>query len=172
MIKLGRDFKPGQKIQLVVDYIVTRPKHGFHFVVPDESELDQPRMVWTQSEPEYAHYWYPCIDSPADRLTSEIVATVPKEYLTLSNGDLKSKTLNHDDTMTWHWSQEKSHVPYLFSIVAGEFDAYEQKWQDIPVISYVPKGQAEMAARSFEKTPRMMDFFSRKVGMKYPWSVS
>jgi aminopeptidase N len=170
IVELGREFKPGEKIRLVVDYVVSKPKHGLHFVVPDESEKNQPNMVWTQSEPEYAHFWYPCIDSPADRLTSEIVATVPAEYTTLSNGDLKSKTLNDDGTQTWHWSQQKSHVPYLFSIVAGEFEAFEQKWNDVPIISYVPKGQRELAARSFEKTPRMMDFFARKIGMKYPWS--
>ena len=170
MVELGRDFQPGEKIRLVVDYIVTKPKHGLHFVLPDESEKDQPRMVWTQSEPEFAHFWYPCIDSSADRLTSEIVATVPEQYLTLSNGDLKSKKLNGDGTQTWHWSQAQPHVPYLFSIVAGEFDAFEQKWHDVPIISYVPKGQSALAARSFEKTPRMMDFFSRKIGLKYPWS--
>lgn len=170
MIELGREHRPGEKIRLVVDYVVNKPKHGFHFVVPDDSEKNQPKMVWTQSEPEYAHYWYPCIDSPSDRLTSEIVATVPKDYLTLSNGDLKSKRMNDDGTQTWHWSQAQSHVPYLFSIVAGEFEAYEQKWHDIPIISYVPKGQLASAARSFEKTPQMMDFFSRKIGLKYPWS--
>ncbi|MBP87433.1 MAG: hypothetical protein CMJ64_12035 [Planctomycetaceae bacterium] len=170
LIELGRDFQLGEKIRLAVDYVITKPKHGFHFVVPDESEKNQPKMVWTQSEPEYAHFWYPCIDSPSDRLTSEIVATVPQEYLTLSNGDLKSKKINGDGTQTWHWSQEQSHVPYLFSIVAGEFDAYEQKWHDVPIISYVPKGQMALASRSFEKTPRMMEFFSQRIGMKYPWS--
>lgn len=170
MVELGRPFQPGEKVQLVVDYLVSKPKHGLHFVVPDESEKNQPKMIWTQSEPEYAHFWFPCIDSPSDRLTSEIVATVPQEYLTLSNGDLKSKKLNGDGTQTWHWSQRQSHVPYLFSIVAGEFDAYEQKWHDIPIVSYVPKGQLSFAARSFQKTPRMMDFFSQKIGMKYPWS--
>ncbi|HUG67538.1 MAG TPA: M1 family aminopeptidase [Pirellulaceae bacterium] len=169
IIQLDREVKGGEALTLVIDYVVTKPKHGLHFVVPDESEENQPRMVWTQSEPEYAHYWFPCVDSPADRLTSEIVATAPKDYFVLSNGTLESKKLNADGTQTWHWNQAKSHVPYLFSVVAGEFDAYEQQWNDIPVISYVPKGKLGMAARSFEKTPAMMDFFSRKTGVKYPW---
>jgi len=170
VVELDREFQPGEKLTLVVDYVLTRPRRGLHFVVPDESEKNQPRMAWTQSEPEYARYWFPCIDSSADRLTSEIIATVPGQYLTLSNGDLVSKQQNADGTQTWHWSQKHSHVPYLFSIVSGEFDAFEQEWHGIPVISYVPKGQREWAARSFEKTPKMMEFFSRKIGVSYPWS--
>ncbi|MBC8351993.1 MAG: HEAT repeat domain-containing protein [Planctomycetes bacterium] len=169
IVQLDHEFKAGESLTLLIDYVITKPKHGLHFVVPDDSEKNQPRMVWTQSEPEYAHYWFPCIDSPADRLTSEIVATAPKDYFVLSNGVLKSKKLNGDGTQTWHWHQAKSHVPYLFSVVSGEFDAYEQQWNDVPVISYVPKGQLAFAARSFEKTPAMMDFFSRKIGVKYPW---
>ncbi len=169
IVQLDREVKAGESLTLAIDYVITKPKHGLHFVLPDASEKNQPRMVWTQSEPEFAHYWFPCIDSPADRLTSEIVATAPKDYFVLSNGTLESKKLNADGTQTWHWVQAKSHVPYLFSVVAGEFDAFEQKWNDVPVISYVPKGQLASAARSFEKTPKMMEFFSRKIGVKYPW---
>lgn len=169
IIDLDREFKAGESLTLVIDYVVTKPKHGLHFVVPDDSEKNQPRMVWTQSEPEFAHYWFPCIDSPADRLTSEIVATAPQDYFVLSNGTLASKKINADGTQTWHWKQAQSHVPYLFSVVAGEFDAYEQRWNDVPVVSYVPRGQLATAARSFEKTPAMMEFFSRKIGVKYPW---
>ncbi|MEX0819789.1 MAG: M1 family metallopeptidase, partial [Pirellulaceae bacterium] len=169
IIQLDREIHVGQSLTLVIDYVITKPKHGLHFVVPDDSEPNQPRMVWTQSEPEYAHYWFPCIDSPADRLTSEIIATAPQDYMVLSNGTLESKKLNGDGTQTWHWNQAKAHVPYLLSVVAGEFDAFEQQWHDVPVVSYVPKGKLSSAARSFEKTPAMMDFFSRKTGLKYPW---
>ncbi|MEX2027818.1 MAG: hypothetical protein WEH44_10955, partial [Pirellulaceae bacterium] len=73
-IELGRELPANQKFQLAIDYTIDKPKHGFHFVVPDESEPNQPRMIWTQSEPEYARYWFPCFDAPNDRLTSEIIA--------------------------------------------------------------------------------------------------
>lgn len=96
IIQLDREVTVGESLTLVIDYVITKPKHGLHFVLPDASEKNQPRMVWTQSEPEFAHYWFPCIDSPADRLTSEIVATAPKAYFVLSNGTLESKKLNAD----------------------------------------------------------------------------
>lgn len=168
-VTLDRERRVGERFTIELDYAVRRPNHGAHFVVPDESEPDQPRMVWTQSEPEYARFWFPCIDNPDDRVTSEIVATVPKGLYVLSNGALKSKVENVDGTETWHWEQTQSHVTYLMSVVAGDFEAFEQQWQGLPVISYVPRGRLADAARSFEKTAAMVDFFSRKIGVKYPW---
>lgn len=158
----------GKPFAVAIDYEVKKPKHGLHFVEPDPSEPNGHTMFWTQSEPEYARYWVPCIDSPTDRLTSEISATVPSNWFVLSNGVLEEKQQNGEQT-TWRWRQKKTHVAYLMSVVAGDFVALEQKWGDVPIISYVPRGRLEQAARSFENTPKMMDYFSRKIGVKYPW---
>ena len=167
-IDLPGEKPAGAALTIEIDYTVGKPKNGFHFVVPDAAEPSQPRMVWTQSEPEFARYWLPCIDAPGDRITSEIVATVPSKYVVLSNGVLTSKKENGNET-TWHWTQARSHVPYLMSVVAGEFEILEQSWDGIPVLSYVPKGRLGDAARSFEKTPDMVKYFSQKIGYRYPW---
>ncbi len=169
-IDLPREYTSEQSFKLLIEYHIVHPKHGAHFVIPDKREPGRLTMVWTQSETEYAHYWYPCIDSPTDRLTSEIVATVPEKFFVLSNGQLQSNKKNNDGTRTMHWSQAKTHVPYLLSVVAGEFEAHQQKWDGIPVTSYVPTGRLPDAARSFDKTPAMMKFFSEKIDLRYPWS--
>lgn len=166
---LGKEYPAEARLELIIAYQIEKPRHGAHFVVPDESEPDQPKMVWTQSEPELARYWYPCFDSPSDRLTSEILATVPSSFVTLSNGLLQEKKDNPGGTSTWHWVQSKTHVPYLLSLVAGDFEVLEQKWNDLPVQSFVPRGRRDEAALSFDKTPRMVDYFSQRIGLKYPW---
>jgi aminopeptidase N len=168
-ITLDRRYRAEEVIRLAIDYRLTEPERGVHFVVPDENEPHQAKMAWTHSEPVDARYWFPCFDSPTDRLTSEILVTVPDGYFVLSNGVLASKQDNKDGTRTWHWVQKQSHVTYLLSVVAGEFEAYQQEWDGIPVISYVPKGRLADAARSFEKTPEMVRFFSEKIGYRYPW---
>lgn len=168
-IALGRSHGPDETVRLSIDYRITEPKKGAHFVVPDENEPGQLKMIWTQSEPETARYWFPCFDSPTDRLTSEIEATVPDGFFVLSNGTLKSKRENDDGTRTWHWVQQKSHVTYLMSVVAGQFEAYEQKWDGISITSYVPAGRLGDAARSFQKTPAMMKFFCETIDYRYPW---
>lgn len=168
-IELPREVAAHEMIELEIDYRLVQPQQGVQFVVPDESEPQREPIVWTQSQPESARYWFPCIDSPNVRLTSEMIATVPNDFFVLSNGVLHRTKDNGDGTQTWHWIQEQDHVPYLISVVAGRFEAYEQSWDGIPIISYVPPGRLEDAERSFGKTPEMMQFFSEKIGYRYPW---
>lgn len=169
VIDLSEEAAAGTELTFEIDYAISRPKHGAHFVVPDAAEPTQPRMVWTQSEPEFARYWLPCLDTPGDRMTSEIVATVPSKFIVLSNGTMTNKRDNGDGTSTWTWNQAKSHVPYLMSVVAGDFEVLEESWDGIPVQSYVPRGRLADAARSFDKTPAMMQYFSKQIGYRYPW---
>lgn len=169
-IELGREIAADQEFRLAIDYRIVEPKQGAHFVLPDEKEPNQARMVWTQSEPEFARYWFPCHDHPADRFTSEILATVPQDYLVLSNGHLKEKKPAEDGKAVWHFVQEPDHVSYLMSIVAGQFEAYEQNWDGLPITSYVPKGRLEQAQRSFDKTARMVEYYSELFGYRYPWA--
>ena len=168
-ITLPNEQSIGKDFRIAIDYRVVKPKHGLHFVSPDKEEPGQQVMAWTQSEPEYARYWFPCIDSPSDRVTSETLVTAPESFLVLSNGTRTETKTNGDGTKTWHWKQVQSHVPYLISVVAGDFEAFEQEWNGIPIASYVPRGRLADAERSFEKTKAMMDFFSKKIGFKYPW---
>ncbi len=169
-IQLPQPAPAGVPLRLVIDYVVVKPRHGGHFVVPDEREPDQPKMFWTQSESEYARYWFPCLDSPVDRVESETIVVVPEQFMVLSNGTLQKKSKSKNGRRTWHWTQRKTHVPYLISIVAGDFEAYEQQVADIPVTSYVPRGRLDQAARSFHKTPAMLELFSQKIGYPYPWN--
>ena len=169
-IQLGREYGENEEIQLEVTYTIEKPKHGFHFVNPDPTEKDSHlKMVWTQCEPEFARYWFPCFDHPSDRLTSEIVATVPESFEVLSNGILAEKSEPRDGKRTWHWKQTQSHVPYLLSVVAGDFEVFRQEWDGIPVLSYVPRGRLADAPRNFEKTAKMVEYFSKKIGVRYPW---
>ncbi|ADB18199.1 Peptidase M1 membrane alanine aminopeptidase [Pirellula staleyi DSM 6068] len=168
-VELPNEVAKDTELEIQVVYEITKPKHGIHFVRPDEEEPTSLEMLWTQSEPEYARYWFPCFDHPSDRLTSEIIATVPTKFVTLSNGILVEKKEIGEGRTMWHWSQQQSHVAYLLSIVAGDFEIFEQKYGDLPVQSYVPRGRLADAPRSFEKTPAMVDFFSKKIGVGYPW---
>lgn len=168
-VTLDKEAKPDKPLTIAIKYVVKKPSKGGYFVVPDKTEPDQPKTFWTQCQPEDAKYWFPCHDSPADRITSETIITVPENYYVLSNGTLKSTSKPKGGLKTYHWEQKQTHVPYLVSVVAGEFDSYEQSWDGIPVISYVPKGRLEEAKVCFSRTPEMLKLFSEKIGYRYPW---
>jgi aminopeptidase N len=55
------------------------------------------------------------------------------------------------------------------TLAVGDFAELKASWHDIPVNYYVEKGREEDGLRSMEKTPRMVDFFSRKFGYPYPY---
>lgn len=169
VVRLDQPYDESSELTVEIDYRIEQPERGFYFVNPDENEPEQARMAWTQCQPADARYWFPTFDSPNERCTSEIIATVPASYYVLSNGVLQSTEEVEGDRKRWHWVQEQSHSPYLFSVVAGEFEPLEQAWKNIPIISYVPTGRMEEAERSFGQTPEMMELFCEKIGYRYPW---
>ncbi|RMG40718.1 MAG: hypothetical protein D6725_02890 [Planctomycetota bacterium] len=55
------------------------------------------------------------------------------------------------------------------TLVAGEFVVREQSWRDRQVLYYVPRGREADVERTFARTPAMLEFFSRRFGVPYPW---
>ena len=44
---------------------------------PTTGYPDKPTQAWTQGQDEDSRYWFPCFDSPNEKATSEVIATVP-----------------------------------------------------------------------------------------------
>jgi aminopeptidase N len=151
--------------KLVIDYVIRDPKAGLHFFGPSKTEPDVPLTVWSQGEPTTNRHWIPCFDHPDEKQTSEMFVTVAEGFDVLSNGRLVGKKSSGDKSVTFHWKQEQPHVSYLMTLVVGQFDIVEEKWKDLPVLYYVPKGRKEEIARTFGRTREMLDLFSRKFGI-------
>ncbi|MBL8150939.1 MAG: hypothetical protein JNN15_13515, partial [Blastocatellia bacterium] len=147
-VELGRPYKAGEDISIVVKYSAN-PKQGVAYIVPTESDPSRPYQIWTQGQPDTNHYWFPCYDYPNDRATSETIVTVDEKYQVISNGDLISVKPAANKKKTWHWKMDRAYASYLVSVVVGEFDEVKDSYKGKPVISYVPKGQTENGKLSF-----------------------
>jgi aminopeptidase N len=169
-IYLDRSYSFKDTLSVIVEYFVSNPRKGLYFIQPDSAYPDKPYQIWSQGEPEDNHYWFPCYDFPNDKATSELIATVKKNFVVISNGKLLSVS---DDAKkglrTYHWYMDKPHSSYLISIVVGEYVKLQDYYLDIPLEYYVYKSNAKYAKLSFEKTPDIMKFFSEKIGYKYPY---
>ncbi|MFN8437877.1 MAG: M1 family metallopeptidase [Cytophagales bacterium] len=143
---------------------------GLYFINNDGKDTSKPTQVWTQGETEASSCWFPTIDKPNQKTTQEIYITVPAKYTTLSNGLFQSSTNNADGTRTDYWFQKDPHAPYLFMMAIGEFEVYKDKWRDIEVNYLMEKEFAQYAPKIFGHTPEMLEFFSNKLGVKYPWA--
>ena len=142
---------------------------GLYFINPLGTEKNKPRQIWTQGETEASSCWFPTIDKPNQRMTQEISMTVEKQFKTLSNGSLISSKANADGTRTDTWKLKEPHAPYLATMVVGEFAVVNDSWHGKPVDYYVEPKYAGTARAVFGRTPEMLDFFSTKLGVEYPW---
>ncbi|MDB5236344.1 MAG: alanyl aminopeptidase [Hymenobacter sp.] len=142
---------------------------GLYFINPLGTEKNKPRQIWTQGETEANSAWFPTIDKPNQRMTQEISMTVEKQFKTLSNGSLISSHANADGTRTDTWKLSQPHAPYLATMVVGEFAVVSDSWHGKPVDYYVEPKFAGTARAVFGHTPEMLDFYSKKLGVEYPW---
>lgn len=58
---------PGERATFSIAYRVERPRHGLFFVKPTPAHPEKVTHVWTQSQDEYARYWFPCLDYPYEK---------------------------------------------------------------------------------------------------------
>ena len=143
---------------------------GLYFINPDGTEKDKPTQIWTQGETESSSAWFPTIDKPEQKTTDEISMTVPAKYVTLSNGRLASQKNNGDGTRTDTWKMELPHSPYLFMMAVGDFKIYHDKWRDKEVNYYLEPKYAPYAKEIFGMTPELIEFYSKTLGVDFPWN--
>ena len=166
-IELGEEQTPKKPFLLRIRYSA-KPRNGLYFILTDKDYPKKPTMVFSQGESENNRFWYPSFDSTNMRFTSETLFTVPKPFQAISNGRFLGQS-EKDGMITYHHKMEQPHVNYLLSVVVGEFVVYAQRWRDIPIRSFVSPEDKDKAPISFLNTPDMMDFFSRKIGVPYPY---
>lgn len=178
LVHLPKVLKKGEQLIIDIKYNTLSPKLGIYFTGPTSLYPSKPYQVWTQSQDDDAHHWFPVAeaDHPNHRMTSEVVATVPNGFTALSNGRLVSETVNAvaDDatelaTKTFHWLHDKAHVTYLMALVVGEFVKLEEKYDDLPVEAYVHPSLLERAREYFKGTAELVRLYSDLYGVKYPW---
>ena len=182
IINLDKKYSSTETFNIYIDYIA-RPgllkaagssaitdARGLYFINPQLNEPGKPRQIWSQGETQSSSCWFPTIDSPNEKMTQEIYLTVQADELTLSNGELVYSSFNKDGTRTDCWKQELPHSTYLVMIAVGKFAIVKDYWRDsVEVNYYVEPEYKPYAKQIFGNTPEMMEFFSKKLGVDYPW---
>ncbi len=143
---------------------------GLTFIDADTGKPYRPQQVWSQGESDDNHRWFPTYDFPNDKLTWEVVATVPRGLTVVSNGRLVSDVVGKDGNRTTTWSQEAPTASYLVSLVIAPLVRLHDSWKGKPVDYYVYRGvDTAEARRLFKVTPDMIGTYSRLTGVAYPW---
>lgn len=181
-ITLDREYKKGEIIYVYIDYIA-KPNElkkggsdaisddkGLYFINPKGEDPNKMPQIWTQGETQSNSAWFPCVDSPNEKILSEIFMTVDDKYTTLSNGLMVDSKKNADGTRTDHWKMDLPHSAYLVMMGVGEFKKVtDESWKGKEVSYYVEKEYEPHAKAIFGNTKEMIDFYSKKMGVDYAW---
>ena len=181
-IYLGKTYPAGAPYTVYIEYTakpdelkvkgsaaITDAK-GLYFINPDSSVAGKPVQIWTQGETEGSSAWFPTIDRPNQKTTEEIAMTVPSKYVTLSNGALVSQQPAGPGLRTDTWKLDLPHAPYLFMMAVGDFRITHDTWRGKPVEYYVEPKYAAQTKDIFGNTPEMLEFFSTRLGVEFPWN--
>ncbi len=181
-INLGKEYTAKDIYYVTIEY-VSKPNElksggssaisddkGLYFINPTGADPDKMPQIWTQGETQSNSAWFPTIDNPTEKMTNEIYMTVDDKYTTLSNGLLTDSKKNADGTRTDHWVMDLPHAPYLVMMGVGEFKKVtDEPWNGKEISYYVEKEFEPHAKAIFGKTKKMIEFYSTRLGVAYPW---
>ena len=170
VVFLAKPIALGDTARFTISYHgVVESGQGLTYINP-EGRPHRPRQIWSQGEDHDNHFWFPTYDFPNDKMTWEVVATVPKGMNAVSNGRLVSDVTAKDGSRTLAWLQERPSATYLVSLVVAPLVKIRDTWRTVPVDYYVYPEDSALARPLFKITPDMIDTYSRLTGINYPWA--
>jgi len=110
----------GTTLMAAIHY-ACRPRRGLYFILPDAEHPERPAQCWTQGQDDDSRYFWPCIDQPIEKFTTEVLCTAPAGVFVLSNGVLAARDARPDGRTRWHYKLDFPHPAYLVTLVAGPF---------------------------------------------------
>lgn len=160
-----------------IEYEILDPPDGLTWTPESPQWPGRPASLHSQGESESNRYWFPTHDFPNERLTSEVIVTVPGGYTAVSNGRLVSRELTMMPTdpsreaVRFHFAQEQEHAPYLISLAVGKWDIVDVSTfgDRLPMPVYTPPGQGRRITAVFGRTPKMISLYERLFAQPYPW---
>lgn len=133
-------------------------------------------IVWTLSEPEGAHLWWPCKDRPNDKADSiDVLIRSPESLVFTSNGLLVETTPAANRTKIYHWKHRYPISTYLVSVTGSDYERLEDEYVDdeghrMLIEHYVYPEHANLAETDLSITPDAIRVLERSFG-GYPFPL-
>ncbi len=160
----------GREFTLAIDYTIDHPSDGLFWTTSSPEWPGRPPQIHTQGQPETNRHWFPAHDSPNERLTTELLVTVPSGFEVISNGHLLSSESRGGRTM-WHWDLDHPHVTYLVTLVVGKFATVDvaPDGAKVRMPVHVPEQWGDRAEPTYKNTHAMLEIFEERFDEPYPW---
>ena len=163
----------GVPFEVQITYLA-RPNTGLSFRSLSSGNTSEGLHIWTDGAPSHMRHWLPLIPHGADRVTSELITTVPPGLTVWSNGRLIEQLETEDGMTLFHYVQDQPHSLRDIGFFAGYFTVDSSavtlsNGYSLPVRYWSPTGKAEYASASYDEIPDILSFYSEYLDFTYPW---
>lgn len=172
-ITLNQPYQINEEFEVVVKYNGTPGSSGFGSF--EFSDHNGSPAIWTLSEPYGASDWFPCKDTPADKVdSSDVWITADNFFVSVSNGTLEEEIDNGNGTKTYKWKNRYPIAQYLISLAMTNYQVYQNDFEYtpgkyLPVVHYnYPENFDSTRKSDLDKTNGMLNIFSNLFG-PYPF---
>jgi aminopeptidase N len=182
IVALDRIYRPKEKIALRIAYRTawinqSDPANlwgssgkGLRFFGPTTTDARKRRQIWTSGEPGSARYWFPSVDAPDARASTELRLTVEPPLVALASGTLAGVKAQADGTRTFHWRMDRPTAAHRTAFVIGEFvNAPEHQQGGVKLENWGYPDEREGTAASVPRLPETLRFFSELTGSRFPY---
>src|SRR4051812_28874051 len=124
-----------------------QPRRGLYFVGPDADPPRRALQCWTQGQDDDSRHYWPCIDHPIEKFTTEVICAAAAGNFVLSNGVLRARMDLPDALVRWHYALAFPQPAYLVTLVAGPFVQIADRAPrtGVDVFYFVPPGREDDA---------------------------
>ncbi|MBE0538736.1 MAG: T9SS type A sorting domain-containing protein [Ignavibacterium sp.] len=174
IISLDRSYLLNEVVYLTIYYqgLPNSDLYGFGFNFGVHNGFP---VIWSQSEPYFANYWWPCKDTPTDKADSvDIILTVDTSLIPVSNGSLQEVRENGNGTHTYFWQVRYPIAQYLISVAISNYQLYTNyfvysAYDSMAVTNYLyPESYTQQNIDKLDLVLEMLAVYSSLFG-EYPF---
>ncbi len=163
--RFEREYGKGETVKVEVLYHGATDNSGIRI---GENRFGR-RIFFTDNWPDAASRWFPSIDHPSDKAAVDYIITAPAEYTVVANGHKVLDEFLPDGLRKTRWVEPAAIPTYSMAFGAAEFSVTSGvECLGIPISWYVFPQDAVAAEQKFQRTARMLRYFSERIG-PYPF---
>jgi aminopeptidase N len=138
------------------------------FVVDYPTDGGRKRMISSQLEPADARRIFPCWDEPAFKASFELSATVPQEFLAVSNMPVANEQAAGEGRKRVSFHPTPKMSSYLFVLAAGELDRLAGEADGVSIGVVTTRGKSAQGRYALDSAIGLLKYYNDYFGVRYP----
>lgn len=155
-------------IEIIYSSEYTKEIHGFKKSV---DTIDGEEYIWSDVEPYYTHWIFPCFNQPDLKAKFSLRVGSPVEWKVLHNELIEKEEINGKTKITI-FKQTPPISTYLFFLGAGPYHEWKDQYGNVPLFIHTRKSMKDItdAEKIFDTVKKGLKFFTAYFDYAYPYS--